>query len=89
MGNNQVQLCNETGHAVRCLTFNNSDIVYWIPRDYVQLPVTGEPVTVDGLQGGGAVKIGIVYNEDFDEGRSYFDLFQLDHGTTLHITVLI
>lgn len=40
---------------------------------------------VDGLQGGGAVKVGIIYDEDLNEGRVYFDLFQIDHGTTVCI----
>lgn len=84
MGNNQVYLLNETEDSLRCLTFNNSDMVYWIPRAYLQLPPR-QMVTADGLQGGGAVKVGIVYREDMDEGTSYFDLFQVNHGEVLII----
>ncbi|KAK7497078.1 hypothetical protein BaRGS_00011608 [Batillaria attramentaria] len=83
MGNNQVHVVNKTGESIQCISFNNSELIYKRYRSKFHLPVSGDPVAVDGLQGGHAVKVGIIFREG--EGCSYYDLFQVEHGTALCI----
>nr|KAG5706749.1 hypothetical protein BaRGS_007252 [Batillaria attramentaria] len=84
MGNNIVTLRNLSGKKLLCLTFNSSDHVQWAYRDRVRVPVNGEGVEVDGLQGGGGVKVGVVF--DKEDGYLYIDLYWVAHGATLTIS---
>lgn len=86
MGNNVVYVSNQTGRKMTCLSFNNSDCVYLYYRELIQVPVGGEPAHLDGLQGGGAVQVAVVYDINSLTGRLIYDLFQVDHGATITIT---
>ena len=69
------------------MTFNNIDVLYWHWREFRQPPDDGRTIVVDGLPGGGAVKVGVIYNEH--GGRFVFDLFRVPHEATLTIRVCL
>ena len=85
MGVNRSRVSNRTGRILHILTFNNTDTLYWYWRDFRRLPVDGTAIKVDGLVGGAAVKVGVVY--DVHKGMFIFDLFRVPHGVTLTINV--
>ena len=85
MGVNVSSVSNGTGEILNIVAFNNTDTLYWYWRHFRRLPVDGTAIEVDGLAGGAAVKVGVVY--DVHKGMFIFDLFRVPHGVTLTINV--
>ncbi|KAK7106535.1 uncharacterized protein [Littorina saxatilis] len=84
MGVNQAKISNETGNTLHIVTFSNTNKAYWFFRDFRQPPDNCEEIEVNGLAGGGAVKVGVIYN--MRAGRFIFDLFRVHHKQTLTIS---
>ncbi|KAK7106661.1 uncharacterized protein [Littorina saxatilis] len=85
MGVNESKIYNDTGDTVCITTYNYSDTAYWIYRDARQVPDNGTPITVDGLAGGKAIKVAVIYNKFVDGEQFVCDLFSVEDGCSLTI----
>ncbi|KAK7497070.1 hypothetical protein BaRGS_00011600 [Batillaria attramentaria] len=86
MGNNVVYVRNNSKKKLTCISFNNSDCVYIYYRELIQVPTGEEAAHLDGLPGGRAVQVGVVYDVNQFTGHLIYDLFQVYHGATITIT---
>ena len=87
MGVNQSCVSNHTEDILYIATFNNSELLYKNYRELRQVPSSGQPIEVDGLAGGNAVKVGVIYN--YLNGNFIYDLFRVKDGATLTIQVCL
>lgn len=83
MGNNNA-IVMSTCSNIFIVTFNQSDILYWLYRDLYEV-TQNRPIMVSGIMAAGSVKVGVIYYKKND--TCTYDLFRVGHGAVLTIKV--